>query len=180
MRRPPPRVSVVVATVGRPTLQRTIRSASWADEIIVVFDAAEAPTVLVDGATVYAVGPTHHWGAEQREFGISRATGTHIAFMDDDDVYTDDSGPLIRRALTARPSRVHVFKMRRRGREFGGYGCIAEGCIGSPMFIVPNDGALGRWSTRYAGDFDFIDSTLAARGGRPRFHEEVIALVRPE
>ena len=83
------------------------------------------------------------------------------------------------RALAARPSRVHVFKMRDDIREYGGFDCIGQGSIGTPMFVVPNDGRLGRWSTRYEGDFDFISSTLAARNERPRFHEEVIALIRP-
>lgn len=178
--RKPPRVTVIVATIGRSTRQRTVDSASWACEVIVVYDAAEVPGTVPSGATAYACGPTGHWGAEQRDLGISRAAGTHIAFMDDDDVYATGVGPVIMRALTARPSRVHVFRMRRGDREFGGYGCVVEGSIGSPMFVVPNDGRLGHWSSRYAGDFDFISSTLAVRRRRPRYHPEVIAVVRPE
>jgi len=109
---------------------------------------------------------------------MSVATGTHIAFMDDDDVFTDDAGRAIGRALAAWPSRVHIFRMRCGDRLFGGYNCIWEGGISTQMFVVPNDDCLGRWSTRYEGDFDFINSTLAARTRRPRFHEDVIALVR--
>jgi Glycosyl transferase family 2 len=174
-----PRVSVVVATVGRPSLQRAVDSAAWADEVIVVYDGAELPSPPPRGATVYAYGPTRHWGAEQRNLGISRARGTHLAFLDDDDVYTADAREAIERALTARPSRVHIFRMRRGDRIFGGHGCIWLGGIGTPMFVVPNDDRVGRWSLRYAGDFDFISSTLAASRGRPRFHEDVIALVQP-
>ena len=37
----PPRISVIIATTGRRTLRRTIRTCRWADEIVVVFDAAE-------------------------------------------------------------------------------------------------------------------------------------------
>ena len=47
------------------------------------------------------------------------------------------------------------------------------------MFIVPNDGALGEWTTRRQGDFDFIRSTLARRHRRARFHDDVIAEIRP-
>jgi glycosyltransferase involved in cell wall biosynthesis len=174
-----PRVSVVVPTVGRATLQDAVDSAAWADEVIVVYDDAGIPADPPDRAVVYARGPTHHWGAEQRQLGIARATGTHLAFIDDDDVYTRDAGRLIMRALRARPARVHVFKMRDGNREYGGHGCVWDGGIGSPMFVVPNDERLGEWSTRYQGDYDFIYSTLAKHRRRPRFHEEVIAEIRP-
>ena len=61
-----PRVSVVIPTVGRETLQLAIDSASWAYEVIVVYDAAEVPADAPAGVVVYATGPTRHWGAEQR------------------------------------------------------------------------------------------------------------------
>jgi glycosyltransferase involved in cell wall biosynthesis len=174
-----PTISVVIATLGRPTLQRAVDSARWADEIVVVYDAEELPARIPDGARAYACGPTNHWGAEQREYGIARASGTHVAFMDDDDVYIPGASPAIRRAVRARPARVHIFKMRDTEREYGGHGSVVQGSIGSPMFVVPKNGPLGRWSTRYEGDFDFITSTLAQRGDKPRFHGEVVALVRP-
>ena len=100
---PPPLISVVIATVGRETLERAVESARWADEVIVVYDSAQLPERVPDGANAYAHGPTRHWGAEQRHFGISRSTGTHIAFMDDDDVYTSIAADAIRNALRARP-----------------------------------------------------------------------------
>jgi hypothetical protein len=174
-----PRVSVVVPTIGRATLQDAVDSAAWADEVIVVYDDSRIPADPPEGALVYACGPTHHWGAEQRQLGIARATGTHLAFIDDDDVYAPEAGRLIIRALRARPARVHVFKMRDGDRVYGGHGCVRDGGIGSPMFVVPNDDRLGEWTTRYQGDYDFISSTLATHRRSPRFHEEVIAEIRP-
>jgi glycosyltransferase involved in cell wall biosynthesis len=176
---PRPRISVVIPTVGRATLARAVESARWADEVIVVYDAATIPCAVPHGVQAFAIGPTGHWGSEQREFGIREASGTHIAFIDDDDVYTPAAGRAIRRAVAARPRRVHVFKMRDAEREYGGRGSLAQGSIGSPMFVVPRDGSLGSWSTRYEGDYDFIRSTLERRGDRPCFHDELIALVRP-
>jgi len=176
----PPRISVVIPTIGRATLQVAIDSAAWAHEVVVVYDDAKAPVDAPTGAAVYACGPTRHWGAEQRNLGIARASGTHIAFIDDDDVFTKDAGHAIARAVAARPSRVHIFKMRNGDREYGGYGCVWDGGLGTPMFVVPNDDHVGVWTTRYAGDFDFISSTIAARGRRPRYHPEVIAEIRPD
>jgi Glycosyl transferase family 2 len=170
---------VIIPTVGRETLLRAIASASWADEVIVVFDAASVPVDAPADVRVLACGPSGNWGAEQRTLGMASATGSHLAFLDDDDEYAPEARGVVLRALTARPGRVHIFKMRNRDRVYGGYGCVWDGGIGSPMFVVPNDGATGEWTTRYQGDFDFIKSTLARRRRGPRFHEEVIAIIRP-
>ena len=66
-----------------------------------------------------------------------------------------------------------------RDHVYGGYGCVYDGGIGTPMFVIPNDGSTGTWTKRRQGDFDFITSTLARHRRRPRFHEEVIAEIRP-
>ena len=173
-------MSVVIATVGRETLQSAVDSAAWADQVVVVYDDEVVPETVPTGAETYACGPTRHWGAEQRNLGISKATGTHVAFLDDDDVYTGAAGEAVRRALAAWPGRVHIFRMRRGDRVFGGYDCVWLGGIGTPMFIVPNDERIGSWTARRAGDFDFISSTLGASRRRPRFHDELIALVDPQ
>ena len=165
--------------MGRATLQAAVDSAAWAHEVIVVYDAESVPPDPPRGVQARAYGPTGHWGAEQRELGMAHATGSHLAFIDDDDVYTSEAGDLILRALSARPGRVHIFKMRDGEREYGGYGCVWDGGIGSPMFVVPNDDRLGRWTPRYQGDYDFIHSTLATHRRRARFHDEVIAEIRP-
>ena len=174
-----PRVSVIIPTVGRDTLGDAIASASWADEVIVVFDAASVPADAPQGVRVFACGPSGHWGAEQRNLGIARATGTHLAFIDDDDVYTPGAPASLARALAARPGRIHIFKMRDGDRLCGGHGCLFSGGIGTPMFVVPNDGATGAWTERYEGDFDFIMSTMARRRRRPRFHQDIVAEIRP-
>ena len=172
-------MSVIIPTVGRETLHAAIASASWADEVIVVFDAASVPADAPQGVEVLACGPSGNWGAEQRSMGIARATGTHLAFIDDDDVFTRLASDIVPRALAARPGRIHIFRMRRARRVYGGYGCIYDGGIGTPMFVIPNDGSTGTWTKRRQGDFDFITSTLAGHRRPPRFHDEVIAEIRP-
>lgn len=179
VRRKPPRVSVIIPSVGRDTLQEAIGSAAWAYEVIVVFDAETVPADAPTGVAAFACGPSGHWGAEQRRLGVAHATGTHLAFIDDDDVYTAGAGDAVGRALTARPGRVHVFRMRKGQHIYGGHGCLYDGGIGTPMFVVPNDGATGEWTTRRQGDFDFITSTLGKRRRTARFHQEVIAEIRP-
>jgi glycosyltransferase involved in cell wall biosynthesis len=175
-RTPAPRISVIVPTGNRSTLRRTIRSCRWADEVIVVFDAS-LPPWSPRGCVVLAEGPTRNWGNAQRNRGIASATGTHLAFMDDDDVYTWRAGARIRAAVSASPERVHVFGMRHRDSVMPARAVEVEQ-IGTPMFVVPAH-PVGSWTTRYAADFDFITETLRLRGDVPVFHEHVIASIRP-
>jgi hypothetical protein len=171
----PPRISVIIATTGRRTLRRTIRTCRWADEIVVVFDAAE-PASRPRGCVVYAEGPTRNFGSAQKLRGMREATGTHFAFMDDDDVYTRGAGAAIRRAIVTQPDSVHVFRMRNRDKVYSGP--VESGKIGTPMFIVPRE-PVGTWTGRYGEDIDFISETMRLRGDEPVFHPEIIAVVRP-
>jgi hypothetical protein len=172
---PEPRISVIIATTGRGTLGRAIRSSRWADEVVVVFDAAE-PLSHPRGCVVLAEGPTHAFGSAQKTRGMEAATGTHLAFMDDDDVYTRRAGRAIREAVSAMPDRVHVFSMRNRDKVYAGP--VESGRIGTPMFIVPR-APVGTWTARYGEDIDFITETMRLRGDEPVFHREVIAVIRP-
>ncbi len=170
-----PRISVIIATANRRSLRRAIRSSRWADEIVVVFDAAE-PLSHPHGCLVHAEGPTHNFGSAQKIRGMREATGTHLAFMDDDDVYTRGAGAAIRAAVAARPDRVHVFRMRNRDKVYAGP--VESGKIGTPMFIVPRE-PVGTWTGRYGEDIDFISETMRLRGDEPLFHPEIIATIRP-
>lgn len=171
----PPRISVIIATTGRRSLRRAIRSSRWADEIVVVFDAAEPPWYPA-GCVVLAEGPTHAFGSQQKVRGMREATGTHLAFMDDDDVYTRAAGGAIRPAVTGQPDRVHVFRMRNRDKVYSGP--VESGKIGTPMFVVPRE-PVGIWTGRYGEDIDFISETMRLRGDEPVFHTEIIAWIRP-
>ena len=107
---------------------------------------------------------------------MREATGTHFAFMDDDDVYTRAAGPRSARAITAQPDRVHVFRMRNRDKVYSGP--VESGKIGTPMFVVPRE-PVGTWTGRYGEDIDFIRETMRLRGDEPVFHPEIIAAIRP-
>ena len=116
--------------------------------------------------------------------GIQRATGTHLAFMDDDDEYTPGAIALMRNAAADVPV---IFRMDHyshgvlwRDRE------IRFGNVSTQMYVVPNDPArLGTWEPHIpglpepGGDYTFIAETCE-KMGEPIWREEIIATLRPE
>ena len=181
------KLSIVIPTLGRSTLERALASCADADEIVVVLDTARGGTLpcrlpvsasLVEGCWGITGG---HGG---RQEGIQRATGTHIAFFDDDDEYTPGAIELMRDAACERPV---IFRM-----DHYAHGVLWRepvlrfGNVSTQMYVVPNDpGRFGSW-TPYApglpepgGDFTFIRETVEKMGA-PVWREEITSVIRPE
>jgi glycosyltransferase involved in cell wall biosynthesis len=168
-------LSIIVASSGRPTLKRTIDSARSqirdGDEILV------------------SVQTDCPWGHAARNQLMPAARGDALCFIDDDDAYTPGALDVIRAAFEAAPSRLHLFKMRYAdGRELWHDPRVYCGNVSTQMVVVPRKwvifhsplmGPPPQWGNRYEGDFDFIASCERQRG-EPVFHEDVIALVRPD
>ena len=187
----PPTLTVVIPTIGRRTLARTlasIRSQALlaGDEVLLVCDGdfpdsrrvwsesgLAGRMLWIDG------GPSRDWGMTARTRGIEQAVGEWLLFMDDDDVYLPGAFAAIRQALFLAPRRPHLFRMRSvhaRGGLIWGHREVKCGNVSTQCFGVPNDHArMGRWSPRYEGDYDFIASTLLHYAEGPVWREEVIA-----
>lgn len=181
---------MIVPTLGRPTLARTLASCADADEIIVCADTAgdtqHARTVSKHVDT-YLECPADQCGRgyAQRQFAIERASGTHLAFLDDDDTYTPDAIGMFREAACGRPV---IFRMNHD--ELGVVWrtpSLTYGNVGTPMLLVPNlPERLGRWHPHVnirwgqaaGGDFTFIRETVERMGG-PVWRPEIVATVRP-
>lgn len=182
-----PSISVVVPTIGRPSLLPALRSIASQmgpdDEVLV---SGDGPQPLAR-EMASSFGPrfrymesdtrAYDWGATPRNAALDVAAGDAVAFMDDDDVYLPGAFEAMRRGLEENPGRPLVFMMRHRGRLIWQRPELFSGNVSSQMFAVPNvPGRVGRWTTRYEGDFDFIASTLSLYPeGSVVFREEVIA-----
>jgi hypothetical protein len=172
---------VIVPTIGRPTLAATLsslrRQARPTElEIIVVGDthagtwgrvlAGAPPTCEAYGAYyVEHDGGSHCYGQQQRQHGQALARGHWLAWLQDDDVWSDGALAGIRPFLQYQ--RPLLFKAATR---FGGVVWrepgLELGNVDANCLVVPNDPArLGRWGLAYTGDYDMIRETVAHWGG---------------
>jgi glycosyltransferase involved in cell wall biosynthesis len=195
-----PRLSVIVPTVGRPELARTLESIRLqADrdlvEVVVVGDshagthAARLPwarQLARKYGARYAEhdGGKHMVGQAQRQYGMGLATGEWLAFMADDDLYRD--GALARMIAAGewhgseRPLLFRV-QMNHIGLHIWHFkGLLRLGNVDAECIMVPNvPDKLGRWGDRYEGDYDFICETVVLFGDAT-WIDETIAIARPE
>ncbi len=190
-----PTFSVILPTIGRPTLARTLTSLRvqdwiYGDEVIL---AADGPCPFAKRLWKQFKMPGHYiesetrlgeWGHGLRNELLEQnvAKGNYLLALDDDDIFSANAIATIRKAVVEAPGRPHIFRMRTI--EHGVLWKTPELTpmnVGTPMFVFPNHPKkLGRYALRYGGDLDFAQQTAAfyppeALTWRP----EIICVVRP-
>lgn len=186
-----PTFSVILPTVSRPTLARTLTSIRAqrlirGDEVLLCPDGFQPLAEELwrqfglPGRVLHLGGPYHEPGDSLRNLALTQARGDWLLFMDDDDVYTPGAFDVIRQSV-AGTEGLHLFRMRYpEGRTLWEKPEVIRGNVSTITIAVPRRGPLGRWGpVKTSGDYGFCESTLAANGGQVAWHEEVIALVRP-
>lgn len=127
----------------------------------------------------------HCWGHPQRNWLLDQhaMSADLLSQNDDDDVYNPGAFEAIRRRAEANPGKVLLFRFTTAGREvLWKHNEFRESRYGGHGIVVPNvEGRIGRWGRRYAGDWEYVESTLALNGGVENavFCEENIATARP-
>ncbi len=188
-----PSISVVIPTSGRRSLRRTLRRLRREDagdlEVIVVSDGPQPVAEKIAGRLSrrwpdlrYHEGPaTHNWGNAQRMAGIERARGSHLMFIDDDDVTVRGAFAAIRREVARNPDRILLFRVKRHGELLWRTPAVAFGNVSTQQVVIPNrPGSVGSWLSRdvYESDLDFIRECVALQG-EPVWAADVIAIVDP-
>ena len=183
------RLTVITPTIGRRSLLDTLLSVAVQlepdDEHIVIGDSVqpEAEAMCKSFGAIYRDGPvSHNYGNTQRDVAAAIAAGEYLMYCDDDDVLTPDALALVREAVKAQPGIPHLFRMRHP--TFGVLWqrpALVCGNVGTPMFVVPNDGRRSLWddgnSQTYEGDYRFIARTVANHGGRCGWQEGIVCNV---
>lgn len=203
-----PTLTAIIPTLGRATLSRCLRSLVEqpllpGDECIVVGDTTDGPLPEVEALVtqfgpqfryVAAPGEAHDFGHTQINVGMQQARGDYLMFNDDDDVYAPGAFGRIRRVIRELPEpRPLLFQfIAHWGMTYWTESCrLTDGRlvprqdhIGGHCAVFPNiPERLGKWTPRYAGDYDFIHATLNLWPNRYAdaiWIPEVIAIARPE
>ncbi len=183
-------LSIIVPSLGRPSLAAALDSLlprlGLHDEIVVCADEtgdvrfAESEADRV-GAVFLTAPHGEGVGCSQRNAAIAAATGSHLVFLDDDDVFTEDALSLFSRR--AEPDRPVIFRMRfGMGQTLWLDRAVRFCNVGTPMFCVPNlPGLVPLWRPHVGdqgADFQWISEVVELQG-QPVFREEVVCDVKP-
>lgn len=130
-------ISVIVLTHNdEKIIEKCLKSISWCDEVIVVDDNSPDKTrdiAKMAGAKVFE-HPLDDDFANQRNFGLSKARGDWVLFVDSDELVTEELRIEIKQKLDSRLRGNDLASLRLRGaRENVGY------------YIKRKDRMWGRW-----------------------------------
>ncbi len=170
----PPTLTLIIPTVGRPTLARalkSVRAQAWrpGDEVLLVGDGRTPVAASLweqfglPGRYLETNGPAKDWGHTPRNLTMGEARAEYIAALDDDDELAPNAIATIRAALAENPGRPHMFRMsgdpivgtvwKERRVELRN--------VGTPMFVIPTAGPRGTYKPFHGGDHAFMAETLS-------------------
>jgi hypothetical protein len=194
-------LTILVPTIGRATLARTLRSIELQRhhylklDVIVIGDAHGHDLDGVEDTVRdfrnwlpirYVPLDTgfNSWGHMNCQAALSLARGEWLHRMDDDDIYVPSALNWFEEAIHETvpvqpimwqfldPSRTRLWRESRPAMTIGE--------VGTPTMLLPLlEGRVGSWTSRYEGDFDFIESTMRKWVNGARWISKVICITRP-
>lgn len=172
---PATRVSVV-------NTLHTIPMLNWIKPVVVVDGNRAVLDVLPDYVQhIYLPERHNDWGAYARNAALCLVDTEWITFMDDDDCYVPGAFDHIASAMSGQGIALFRARDLRNGRLYWDVDQLVEGNVTTQCYLIPNiKGKIGRFTTRYGHDYDFIVDTAALQGGldKIRWLPEVICGLR--
>jgi glycosyltransferase involved in cell wall biosynthesis len=183
--------TVVIPTIGRASLAKTLDSIpSYVEKIVVADTHAPLLTNVAQvckdhGATYYElnVGKRDR-GSAQIDYGMKRASGEYLLNFGDDDVYEPYAFQIIENAIKQENYvaplmfRVALHPVAHRGNTniavLWQYKKLDDKYITGQCFVVPNiSDRLGTWFSN--ADVDFIKTTVSNYDHTLHWRPEIIA-----
>lgn len=192
-----PTFTVILPTIGRATLARTLESLyaqDWrtGDELLVladdnihevrqqVFGTHQLPFLRV--VSVLG-GPHKDWGHTPRNLHMKDALGSHLCHFDDDDVALPNMMSAYRDSVRAAPDHVHLFRMlphKTRRLVWKKAGLLQRAAVSTQNIVHPNrPSTFGVWKPMYGGDFFFIQETVAKCANQVLWRDVVTCVYGP-
>jgi len=167
-----PSVSVITPAIGRESLgvmlKHLVPQITEGDEALVIGDGPQPISARISAVQqsplvrYWEHPPVFNYGNPQRNAAITEAKGDYLLFVDDDDDVLPGGILTLKQVAAMHPGRPLMFKMRHLRKLLWERAFIGLGNVSGQMFVTPNvKGRVGRWSDKYAADYDFIRSTLA-------------------
>jgi len=184
-------ISVLIRTIGRPSLKDAILSSKREfDNVIVVADAVDLPIkTLPRGVTYLKTGMRYDkYGSAAINMGAYACSTSYFCLLDDDDEFVVGAGDFMRRSVQANP-QVDIWIP---GLKFNN-GMVL--CIQPDKGIIPGNVAVPTYKTEllfrvpfYKGiegkDPNYTDinhvSILHTLGYKIDWYNEILYLVRPK
>jgi glycosyltransferase involved in cell wall biosynthesis len=168
-------LSIIIATIGRASLERTLASIPEDPrvQIVLVYDGVQPNQRNGRFVTLSRYPRSGDAAYTCRNMALSAAAGDWLAFMDDDDYFTKD-GVLTIVDYCSREKRPAVFRMQRlqHGDTLWLSKDLTLGNQGQQQFVCPNRPDLPRWQTHYTADFNWMKKVSDLSGG-VNFHDAV-------
>lgn len=192
-----PTVDVPVGTGKLPVYLKpalnSVLEAGWPDfEVLIGCDGdipAIKEAVLSYNEPRFKYVPfefTGHWGNPQRNKLQKIATGTHLNYLDHDDVYIPGALGRVAEMAEMFPEKLLVYKIFNiQGQERWETPYVIKPLmIGGQMMVVPNDGKVPEWTPEdyYSADLHFCQAVHAKyerEGKGSIWVPEVIQQLRP-
>jgi len=193
-----PWLSVVIPTIGRWTLERTLasiaaQSQSAGVEVMVVADTHGGVTYELKQARTGVEALGFHWlehdagqhiyGQPQRTYGAKQATAPYIWFSQDDNVAAKDSLGVIERAIDLQLRRRPLFFqcLTYWRATVWSFPVLQLGNIDADCLVLPQHLAQQiEWGLRYEGDYDAAARAFNLSGGDVAWIDQTVSISRPE
>lgn len=173
----PFRLTIVIATVGRPSLHNTLESLVgqdlWPDDSIVVLndgcdplthDVVSRFSLPINVINVF--GPNQDWGHTPRnrflryELELYPISG-YLLHIDDDDAYIPGAIATIRRRICANPNKILVWRQKDPEGNLVWHtpGVLSFANVSTATFSHPVFSTYPSiWTPKVGGDFEFIQA----------------------